>query len=100
TAEGVDAVLHMAWYAEPGQYLQSPRNLDCLTGTLAMAKGCAQAGVSRFVGVGTCMEYDTSGGYLSIRTPLRPVSPYAAAKAAAYLSLREYFRERKLSFAW
>ena len=99
-AEGVDAVLHMAWYAEPGQYLQSPRNLDCLSGTLAMAKGCAQAAVARFVGVGTCMEYDTSEGQLSTRTPLRPASPYAAAKAAAYLSLREYFRERKLSFAW
>jgi nucleoside-diphosphate-sugar epimerase len=99
-ARDVDAVLHLAWYAEPGVYLSSPRNLECLRGTLSLAEGCALAGVKRFVGVGTCFEYDTSFGYLSTSTPLNPASPYAAAKAAAYLFLREYFRERKVSFAW
>jgi nucleoside-diphosphate-sugar epimerase len=99
-ASGVDAVLHLAWYAEPGFYLRSLRNLDCLRGTLSMAEGCAMAGVQRFVGVGTCFEYDTRVGYLSTSTPLAPTSPYAAAKAAAYLFLREYFAERGLSFAW
>lgn len=100
TARDVDAVLHVAWYTEPGVYLQSPRNLDCLRGTLSMAEGCAAAGVRRFVGVGTCFEYDTSHGHLSTSTPLNPASPYAAAKAAAYLFLREYFAAREVSFAW
>ena len=27
--EGVDTVIHVAWYAEPGQYLESPINLEC-----------------------------------------------------------------------
>ena len=31
---GVDTVVHAAWYAEPGKYLQSEKNLDCLLGTL------------------------------------------------------------------
>ncbi|MFW8566992.1 NAD-dependent epimerase/dehydratase family protein [Orrella sp. 11846] len=99
-AQNVDAVLHLAWYAEPGLYLRSPRNLSCLQGTLSMAQGCADAGVPRFVGVGTCFEYDTSFGYLSTKTPLNPTSPYAAAKAAAWLFLREYFQERQVSLAW
>lgn len=99
-AEGADAVLHLAWYAEPGAYLRSPLNLACLRGTLTMAEGCAQAGVKRFVGTGTCFEYDTCLGHLSPSTPLNPASPYAAAKAAAYLFLREYFRESEVSFAW
>ncbi len=99
-ARGVSAVLHMAWYTEPGAYLRSPRNLECLAGTLTMAKGCLEAGVKRFVGLGTCFEYDTSHGYLSTSTPLNPASPYAAAKAAAYLFLREYCQERGVSFAW
>lgn len=99
-ARGVHAALHMAWYAEPGTYLQSPRNLDCLRGTLSMAEGCVSAGVQRFVGVGTCFEYDTRVGHLSTSTNLNPASPYAAAKAAAYFFLREYFSERKVSFAW
>ncbi len=100
TLRGVDAVLHMAWYTEPGLYLQSPRNLDCLAGTLAMAKACTQAGVGRFVGLGTCFEYDSRPGHLSIDTPLQPESPYAAAKAAAYLALREHFRVAGIAFAW
>lgn len=99
-AEGVDTVLHLAWYAEPGLYLQSTKNLDCLSGTLAMAKGCAQAQVRRFVGVGTCFEYDVSAGYLSTDTPLKPLSPYAASKAAAYLSLSEFFKQTGISFSW
>jgi len=97
---GVDAVLHLAWYAEPGEYLQSPKNLDCLAGTLALAKGCCNANVSRVVGVGTCFEYDTSVGYLSTQTALKPTSPYAAAKAAAFLALSEHFRQAGISFAW
>ena len=51
--EGVDVVIHAAWYAEPGKYLQSPKNMDCLIGSLNLAKGAAIAGVKRFVGIGT-----------------------------------------------
>lgn len=99
-AAGVDRVLHLAWYVEPGAYLRSPRNLDCLAGTLAMARGCARAGVARFVGVGTCFEYDTTAGYLGTGTPLKPESPYAAAKTAAYLALDAFFRDAGIGFAW
>ena len=35
---GVDSVVHVAWYAEPGAYLQSPKNLECLAGTLRLAQ--------------------------------------------------------------
>ena len=42
--KGVDTVIHLAWYAEPGKYLQSSKNLDCLIGSLNMAKGALQAG--------------------------------------------------------
>ena len=52
--QSIDTVIHAAWFAEPGQYLQSLKNLDCLQGTLNMAKGAAQAGVRRFVGIGAC----------------------------------------------
>jgi nucleoside-diphosphate-sugar epimerase len=97
---GVDTVLHLAWYTEPGKYLQSPRNLDCLAGTISLAKGCCAANVRRVVGVGTCFEYDTSIGYLSASTALKPASPYAAAKAAAFFALGEHFRHAKVSFAW
>jgi len=100
TCAGVDTVVHVAWYAEPGEYPTSPRNLDCLAGTLALAKGATAAGVRRFVGIGTCAEYDLSEGYLSVETRLKPATPYAGAKAAAFLSLSKYFENEKREFAW
>jgi nucleoside-diphosphate-sugar epimerase len=97
---GIDTVIHVAWYAEPGLYLQSSKNLDCLQGTLSMAKGAAQAGVRRFVGIGTCFEYDLSYGILSTKTPIKPLTPYAGAKAAAYMALSNALPSYGIEFAW
>lgn len=96
----IDTVIHVAWYAEPGKYLQSAKNLDCLTGTLQMAKGATQAGVKRFIGIGTCFEYDLTAGMLSIDTPLRPSTPYAGAKAAAFMALSQWLPQQGVEFAW
>lgn len=96
----VDTVIHAAWYAEPGQYLQASVNMDCLQGTLQLAKGAAAAGVRRFIGVGTCFEYDVSVGYLSIDTPLLPTTSYAGAKAATYLALIQWLPQQGVEFAW
>lgn len=98
--KGIDTVIHVAWYAEPGKYLQSAKNLDCLTGTLQLAKGVAQAKVRRFIGIGTCFEYDLTGGMLSVDTPLRPLTPYAGAKAAAFLALSQWLPQQGVEFAW
>ena len=32
------AVIHSAWYTKPGKYLNSPKNLDCLSGTIKLFK--------------------------------------------------------------
>ena len=98
--QGVDTVIHVAWYAEPGKYLQSDKNIDCLIGTLQLAKGSTLAGVKRFIGVGTCFEYDMTDGLLSIQTKLRPLTPYAATKAATFTALLEYFPKHDVLFAW
>jgi nucleoside-diphosphate-sugar epimerase len=100
TLDGVDTIIHSAWYAEPGKYLMSPENMACLEGTLRMAQGAAEAGVGRLVGVGTCFEYDVSAGMLSTATPLKPVSPYAGAKAATFLALSEWLPLHQIQFAW
>jgi len=96
----VDTIIHVAWYAEPGKYLQSPINLICLQGTINMAQGAAQAGVRRFVGIGTCFEYELTGGVLSVQTPLNPLTLYAAAKVSAYYALFNYFSLSRIEFAW
>jgi nucleoside-diphosphate-sugar epimerase len=98
---GVDTVVHIAWYAQPGKYLQSELNVDCLAGTLRLAQGCVDAGIRRFIGVGTCFEYDLRGSApVGVMTPLQPLSLYAACKAAAFLTLSQIFAARQIEFAW
>lgn len=97
---GVDMVVHLAWYAEPGKYLTSLRNLDCLSGTLALARGALSAGVKRFVGTGTCFEYDLNASHLYTNSPLDPLTPYASAKAATYLALKSVMAQEGVGFLW
>jgi dTDP-6-deoxy-L-talose 4-dehydrogenase (NAD+) len=98
---GVDTVIHVAWYAEPGKYLTSERNLDCLAGTLRLAQGAARSSVRRFVGIGTCFEYDlTRSAPLAVDTPLRPLTPYGAAKAAAYMTLSQWLPGQRVELCW
>lgn len=98
--DGIDTIIHVAWYADAEQYLQSAKNFDCLLGTLQMAKGAAQAGVRRFIGVGTCVEYDLTGGMLSVDTALRPLTPYGEAKAATFITLSQWLPRQGVEFAW
>jgi dTDP-6-deoxy-L-talose 4-dehydrogenase (NAD+) len=98
--QGIDIVIHIAWYVEPGQYLQSVLNLDCLMGTLTLAKAATKAGVQRFIGIGTCIEYNLDEGVLSVDTPLNPKTLYAACKASSYLILSRWFEMHNVEFAW
>ena len=98
--QGIDTIIHSAWYAEPGIYLTSPKNLDCLIGTLQLAKAAAVSNVKRFVGLGTCIEYQLSDNILTLETQLEPTTPYSAAKVAAYYSLHEYFTHTNTNFLW
>jgi nucleoside-diphosphate-sugar epimerase len=98
--EGIDIIIHVAWYAEPGKYLYADKNIDCLIGTLRFAKGASLAHVRRFVGIGTCFEYDLKDEALSVENPLLPITPYSGAKAAAYWALLNWFRSKQIEFVW
>lgn len=100
TCTGVDTLIHAAWYAEPGLYLHSPLNLDCLIGTLQMAKGAVASKIRRFVGLGTCLEYAASDLPHAWNAPLLPQSPYAGAKAAAYSALAQCLPSQGVEFCW
>jgi nucleoside-diphosphate-sugar epimerase len=97
---GIDVLIHVAWYAEPGKYQFSATNLDCLIGTLRMARAAAASGLKRFVGIGTCFEYLPSEKPLPTDAQLAPTSPYAACKAAAWLALSQTLPHSGVDFAW
>jgi dTDP-6-deoxy-L-talose 4-dehydrogenase (NAD+) len=96
----IDTIIHAAWYVETGKYLNSLKNLDCLLGSLQLAKGAINAGTKRFVGIGTCFEYDFSKGNLSVKTSLDPKTPYAAAKVGLYKFLSQMLPAKSIEFSW
>jgi nucleoside-diphosphate-sugar epimerase len=96
----VDIVIHAAWYVETGKYQDSSKNIDCLIGSLNLARGAAKAGVGRFLGLGSCAEYDQSQSVLTVETPLKPLTTYAAAKASLFTTLSQWFPMQSIDFAW
>lgn len=98
--EGVERVIHCAWYAEPKKYLDSPMNILCMEGSVNMALASSKSNIKKFIGLGTCFEYDTEFGYLSINTPLLPKSMYAATKVATFLLMKQLFSQAKIDFLW
>ena len=62
-------------------------------GVRVLLEASRKAGVSRFVQIGTDEVYGSiRGGYATEESPLKPSSPYAAAKAAGDLLALSYFR--------
>ncbi len=95
-----DACIHAAWYAEPGKYLPSPRNVDSLRSSLALLEELARAGCQHLVGVGTCFEYEMRSEPLREDSPTRPFTLYAACKLAFMLVAAQRAAQLQMGFAW
>lgn len=100
TVSGIDLLVHAAWYAEPGQYLQSEKNLECLAGTLRLAAAFTRGGGKKFVGLGSCAEYALSDQPLTRESALRPENLYGACKLSVFQVLQNYLPAREVNFAW
>jgi nucleoside-diphosphate-sugar epimerase len=97
-----EAILHLAWRVEPGKFWTDPANLDWVAASLRLARAAAEGGVRRFVGVGTCYEYDWPSDAPCVEgiTPLAAHTLYDTAKSALASMLRRYFADAGVGFAW
>jgi nucleoside-diphosphate-sugar epimerase len=96
-------ILHLAWNAEHGRYWTAPDNDDWADGTIALARAFASSGGRRFVGAGTCAEYDWTaldGPCVEDKTPLNPQTIYGRAKARAFRGVEQACGEAGVSWAW
>lgn len=96
-------VLHAAWFAAHGVFWEAPENLLWARTSLALASSAKDAGVVRFVGIGSVAEYDWSRGLegpLSESMPLKPRSAYAQAKVETFRALSHLFAGSATRFAW
>lgn len=97
-----DIILHTAWCVEHGRFWTDLANLDWVAATLHLVRVAAESGVSRFVGVGTCYEYDwpADGVCDEARTPLVGHTLYDISKDAVRRVAQAICREQKMRFAW
>jgi|TARA_B110000483_G_C18188298_1_gene539883 dTDP-6-deoxy-L-talose 4-dehydrogenase (NAD+) len=99
-SNNIDIVINAAWYAEPGSYYTSLSNIDCLRGSLNMAEGCIASGIKKFVGIGSCAEYEISNNPIPYNGSLKPHTIYAASKLATFQILEQLFNSNDISFVW
>lgn len=95
-----EACVHLAWYAAPGSYLQAPENIPSLVSSLGVLQCLMDVGCRQFVAAGSCAEYDTERGFLREDSPTRPVTLYAAAKAAFCMVGQQMAELAGVQFAW
>jgi dTDP-6-deoxy-L-talose 4-dehydrogenase (NAD+) len=95
-----DVVVHLAWYAHSSDYLTSRRNLESLSTTLTFAAAAFDAGVSRLVGAGSCVEYAATGELRREDGPLAPTTLYAATKLGAYFGCTALGRAAGAEVMW
>jgi nucleoside-diphosphate-sugar epimerase len=94
-------LLHFAWNARPGQFWAAKDNLDWVAATLMLYRAFADAGGTRFVGAGTCAEYDWSRPeHVEDQTPLAPATLYGRAKSSTFQLLGAASAQDGVAFAW
>jgi nucleoside-diphosphate-sugar epimerase len=88
--DGITHCIHAAWYTNHADYLTAEINRDWLEASLRLASGFRAGGGRRFIGLGTCLEYDVTGNapLSEAATSLRPDTLYARCKAETWDRLR------------
>lgn len=91
--------IHAAWHTNHADYLTHENNREWTAASLRLADAFSSAGGARFVGLGTCLEYDVAnanGACSEDRTPLRPETLYAQCKLDLFDALKLHGGD----FAW
>ncbi len=94
-------LIHMAWYAEHGQYWASPLNLRWVEASVRLVEAFCAAGGQHVAAAGTCAEYDGSVGYCrEDSSPLVPATLYGVAKDATRRLLSPICDAAGVPLAW
>jgi len=94
-------LLHLAWYVKHGKYQTAPDNLRWVQTSLELVQAFVEAGGSRMVTAGSCIEYDWRYGWCVERlTPLESPTLYGTSKHALNIVLSAYAAQTGLSAAW
>jgi nucleoside-diphosphate-sugar epimerase len=94
-------LLHLAWFAKPEAYMDSPQNLAWVQASLHLLSAFHGCGGERVVTAGSCFEYDWSYGYCREQlTPRAPATLYGSSKHALRTVTEAFSQQVGLSSAW
>ncbi len=93
-------LIHLAWYVGPKCHV-SDFNLDWVFASLNLLKLFKENGGKKFLGAGTCSEYEYKYGYLiENETPTDPCTLYGNGKNAVYNIAKVYCKQNSIEFKW
>jgi nucleoside-diphosphate-sugar epimerase len=97
-----DIIVHSAWVTTHGIYWQSPENRDWLAASLSLIHAANDSGVRRFVGVGTCAEYEPADveSRHETRSVIAPSTLYGATKDELRRAAEQFANTEGMEFAW
>ena len=94
-------LLHLAWYAVPGKFWESPENTEWVRASIELYRAFTEVGGKRLVAAGSCAEYVSNAGECDEeKTPLLPSTLYGSSKHALESELRSNCKANQLSHAW
>jgi nucleoside-diphosphate-sugar epimerase len=98
---GCTHLAHMAWYTEPGEFWNSPRNLEWVEASLRLVRAFVADEKKRIIVAGTCAEYDWTSGQLDEKkTALVPATLYGETKASLFHILTAAAAVLDYELAW
>ncbi len=97
-----DVLIHCAWYAEHGKFWNAEENLDWVGATINLVRNFHVVGGKRFVGIGTCAEYDwtQTADLHETDSLLEPSTLYGMAKDATRRVVESFAEGVGMSWAW
>jgi len=94
-------LLHLAWYVEPGKWINSPKNYRWVQASLDLLLAFSECGGQRAVMAGSCAEYDWRYSYcIEGLTPMKPNTVYGTCKNALQEMFGKLIDNMELSGAW
>ena len=75
-----DIFIHCAWVTTPNLYLNSSQNIQWMVSSLSILQWIKKSQVTKFVGIGTCYEYDIKEQILSVNSNTKPHTLYGSCK--------------------
>lgn len=95
-----DVCIHLAWHGWSGPSLTADDNLASMAASLKLLRTLVDVGCPRFVGVGTCFEYDPASVAMSELSPVMPKDLYGACKHELSVVAQALKPITSMSVAW